>query len=252
MHRILIEQPIPDPGQIITITDDEAAHAIRVKRLEPGEALGLLDGAGTVADGVVAAIHKGPRRDGGPGVEVRITARHLVPETRPRLSVLTATPKGGRVDEMIDGLSQVGAASWAPLSTARGVVDPREAKLARLERIAREAAKQCGRAWILRIDRHRAFAEALTDRSVRTILADASGLPFTTPPDAGSPIRLLIGPEGGWTPAELESARTAGATIARFGPHTMRIETAALAAAAVIMAGSLSPGATGGLPTSVL
>ncbi len=58
----------------------------------------------------------------------------------------------------------------------------------------------------------------------------------------GAPVRLLIGPEGGWTPAELGRARDAGATIARFGAHTMRIETAALGTAAILLSNATTPG----------
>ena len=236
MHRLLTDAPIPDPGQIMAIDGDEAAHAIRVKRLEPGEAVVVMDGAGVIAEGVV---HEAARGRSGPTLSVRISTRREVaaPGLWPIVDVFAATPKGGRVDEMIDGLSQVGAASWSPLNTARGIVDPREAKLSRLERIAREAAKQCGRAWVLRIDRAMELADVLRAGDARIIVADESGEPFAPSSiNDQRPIHLLIGPEGGWAQGELAAARSAGAQITRFGLLTMRIETAAIAATAIIMA----------------
>lgn len=239
----MLDHAIPPVGALLDISGDEASHALRVKRLESGHRLRLLDGAGVVATGVIAGTRKGGRE--GLTMEVRIDSRREqpFPGVRPWVDVLTATPKGGRVDEMIDGLSQVGAASWGPLETARGVVDPREHKLARLERIARESAKQCGRSWVLRIAGKSDLATALRgEPNVVTVMADAAGQPWSElEPQhrAASKVRLLIGPEGGWTTQELEQARAAGARVARFGPHIMRIEQAAVAAAAVVMANAV-------------
>jgi 16S rRNA (uracil1498-N3)-methyltransferase len=66
-------------------------------------------------------------------------------------------------------------------------------------------------------------------------MADATGKPWAGSMSDEQPVRLLVGPEGGWTGEELAAASRAGATIARFGVHTMRIEVAAVAACAVIM-----------------
>lgn len=240
MHRIFVGEPIPDMGQSLEITGEEAVHAVRVKRIEPGDGLALTDGAGVRAEATVEHIARGGKRD-GPTLDVRITARSEVPwpGVAPVVEVLSATPKGSRVDELVDGLSQVGAASWSPLVTARGVVDPRDAKLARLERIAREAAKQCSRPWVLKIGPPKAFAAAVEPDGARVIVADATGGPWAGSMSDGRRLRLLVGPEGGWTGDELALASRAGATIARFGVHTMRIEVAAVAACAVLMSGGV-------------
>lgn len=245
MHRILLEQSIPDIGQTLVIEGDEAVHAIRVKRLESGDRLGLSDGAGMRAIGTIEAVHRAPKHRQGPSLEVRVTERAAIPPLQPALHVLTATPKGARVDDLVDQLSQIGAASWAPLSSIRGVVDPREGKLTRLERIAKESAKQSGRAWLLEIRRGVDIADALKEAETGPVIfADGSGEVWNAENAAdGSPLTLLIGPEGGWTESELDSARAAGARVVRFGPHTMRIETAAVAAAAVILARAAPAGA---------
>lgn len=236
MHRIHWEGPLPDANQTVSIDGDEAAHALRVKRLRGGEAVELLDGLGAIASGVVQSAPADPRR-GKPSLLIRIDSIRHVPEPSPRIEVWAATPKGGRVDEMIEGLSEVGASAWVPLHVARSIVEPRPTKLDRLMRLAVESAKQCGRGWFLRIERERPLAEALAAApGVLIILADATGSPFRHPgPPRPNTIRLLIGPEGGWTPEEIGLARAAGARITCFGPHAMRIETAAVAAAAVIL-----------------
>lgn len=245
MHAVMVDVEVPPAGGVLRIGGDEASHALRVKRLEPGHRLRVLDGAGAVAVARITGTHKGGRE--GLVMETVIEQRDQTPfpGVSPWVDLFSATPKGGRVDEMIDALSQVGAASWSPLETERGVVDPREHKLARLERIARESAKQCGRAWVLRIEGKQSL-----DTSTRTnrpgeaatvIMADASGEPW---PQAAAAlthlqrVRLLIGPEGGWTDAERQQAHAAGARLVRFGPHVMRIEQAAAAACAVVMAGA--------------
>jgi 16S rRNA (uracil1498-N3)-methyltransferase len=137
---------------------------------------------------------------------------------------------------MIDGLSQVGAAAWVCLESARTVVHPREAKLARVERVAVESLKQCGRAWLLETGAKAAFSDALGQTGT-VVIADTAGndpLP-TDAPDLAPDLALFIGPEGGWTPEELAAARAVGAKVCRFGAHTMRIETAAVVACARLL-----------------
>ncbi len=228
MHRVIVEQIVWTTGEVAVITGDEAHHALRVKRTRAGENVQLMDGRGGIAEGTVT---DGPKDR---TLHIHLTAVRREDPARPRIEVWSAVPKGGRVDEMIDQLAQIGAAQWRPLDTTRSIVDPREAKMERLTRIAAEASKQCGRAWMMEIGGKATMAEALrTATGTRVVLADASGTPWSGT-TAAENVRLLIGPEGGWTPEELAAARVAGTTIARFGPHVMRIETAAVAACAVV------------------
>lgn len=245
MHRILVDHLPGAPGETLIISGDEAQHALRVKRVRAGEAIELLDGQGTIASArAIDALTAPPRRRAPEEVHVIIDAIRRVPPLSPRIEVWSATPKGPRLDDMIDQLSQIGVACWRPLSTERSIVDPRDTKLARLDRILRESAKQCARAWLMQIGDKASFAQAIAaEPGTDIILADASGAPLAmNTPSSASPavaIRLLIGPEGGWTPAELAAARAAnggGVHIHRFGPHIMRLETAAVAAAGCLAA----------------
>ena len=241
MHRIWVDNAVLEPGAEVAILGEEAAHAALVKRVRTGETVGLLDGRGGWAQAIVLpgpAIPKGKRAARDAELRVRVQSCERQSPPSPRVEVLTATPKGVRADELVDQLSQVGASAWGPLATARGVVDPGAHKLDRLERIAREACKQCGRAWVLDVLPAHTIQNALrADTSTRVVLCDGGGEPYRSldhAPQAAS-VRLLIGPEGGWSPEELALARAAGATVARFGPYAMRIETAAVVAAGVVM-----------------
>lgn len=236
MHRILIDD-MPGTGEVYRVAGEEARHAVRVKRLEAEEAVELLDGRGRVASASV----RGAEKAGGEWVLVveveRVEKRARV---RPRVEVLAAAPKGDRLEEMIDGLSQVGAASWSLLRTARRGEEPRGNRVERLHRVAREAAKQCGRAWALEIGEAVEFGAAVTPAAAEggaVVMADASGSRFEggmVGSECGV-VRLLIGPEGGWDAREVERARSAGAVVCCFGPHVMRVEEAAVVGAGVLL-----------------
>ncbi len=220
-------------GATLLVTGEEANHAARVKRLRPGEPVALFDARGTVADGRVVQAEAGKRAL----LEVRLDALRTVGRVSPRVEVWCPPPKGDRLETMIDQLSQLGVAAWRPLRTARAERDAFRAD--KLGRVAIEAAKQCGRAWALDIGDWTGFDDALADP--RAVLADAAGLPAG--PAAGDTV-LLLGPEGGWTDDELARAHATGRGVRRFGVHVMRIETAAVAAAACL----LSQAAVGGDP----
>jgi 16S rRNA (uracil1498-N3)-methyltransferase len=250
---------LPSPIGMV-IDGEEAKHAVRVKRVQPGHPVVLFDAAGTIARGTVEVA----RRE----LVVRIEAAGQSPPLRPAIDLITATPKGPRLDKMVDQLSQAGVRSWTPLDTRFGVVDPRETRLDRMERIALESAKQSGRAWAMAIGERTDLAAALTgplgipshdgetgagqregtgqaDRWAGPVfVCDGSGTPLR--PDEGrhaepgreaqpaGAIRVLIGPEGGFAPDELDRARAAGARILSLGPTILRIETAAVVAAGLL------------------
>lgn len=216
------------PGATLQIQGDEANHAARAKRLRPGETVTLIDARGTVADARVLRAETGKRAV----LEVAVGAPRRVAPVCPRVQVWCPPPKGDRLETMIDQLSQTGVAAWRPLRTARAERDAYRPE--KLDRVTIESAKQCARAWRLEIGDWIDFAQAIGHPGV--MLADASGTPPTQPAPSPSDTTLLVGPEGGWSPDELEQARAAGCSVIRFGPHAMRIETAAVAAAACLLA----------------
>ncbi|MCL4742419.1 MAG: 16S rRNA (uracil(1498)-N(3))-methyltransferase [Phycisphaerales bacterium] len=230
MHRVFLRDAGPDADRVLTIVGEEARHALRVKRLGPGDALELLDGEGAVHSACVEAFDKQGRGEWIMRVRIERTERR--PPISPGVHAVVAAPKGPHLDEMISQLSQVGAASWSPLRSERSVSEPGEKRLDRLRRIAEESSKQCGRAWAMRIGTLTTFDDALAPAPA-IVVADPEAEVYR--PTRSPEIRLLVGPEGGWSKRELERALEAGAQVARFGPHAMRLETAAVVATAVIL-----------------
>lgn len=227
----------PGPGTVITIPGEEAHHAIRVKRLEAGDRVCLQDGRGNACDGIIRETLKN-KRSGEWEMRVELAALAFEPPPAPGIHVFSGVPKGEGLEQLIDGLSQVGACSWTPLLSIRSVVDPREQKLKRLERVAEEAMKQCGRRHLLRIGEKTQLQEAL-DSALRAgmpiLVAAQDGLPYAPGELPLSECIVMVGPEGGWDPRELQIFRDRGARFVALGPHTMRVEVAAVAACAILM-----------------
>lgn len=224
-HALFLPDVDPDADAIV-IEGEEAEHARKARRAAAGERIDIYNGRGDVLRGEIVCAKR--------TLDVRIVERVREAPLAPAIDAWTAAPKGPRLDDMIDALSQVGAASWTPMETTYSVVEPRAGKLVRQERIAREACKQCGRAWVMTIGAPSTFANALrAGDDAALVLADASGEPYRK--SGAARVRLLIGPEGGWTTDEVAQARAAGAQVCSFGPLTMRIEVAAPVAAAVVM-----------------
>jgi 16S rRNA (uracil1498-N3)-methyltransferase len=115
-------------------------------------------------------------------------------------------------------------------------VPARGGKAERVERIAREASKQCGRAWLMEVGEDVSLAELMKlpgDGRVEMVMADVSGSGYES--SGAEVVRLLVGPEGGWREDELGAARSAGVRVVCLGPHVMRIETAAVVGAAMVI-----------------
>lgn len=228
LHHVDISDlalPQPPPGSL-RVVGEEARHAVRVKRLEPADPISLIDGRGLVGIGSLARVDREPR--GGDWTitidQIRWT-RHEPPS--PRVEVFSAVPKGDRLEHMIDQLSQVGASAWAPLVCERSTVDPRPGKLARLARAAHESMKQCGRPWTLELLPEHTVEHAL--EAPHALVAQAGGAPPSPP---ARDVRVLVGPEGGWSERELELFRSRGVVPIGLGPHVLRVETASVMAAA--------------------
>ncbi len=233
MHYIIA--PKLDPNlDTVAIEGEQARHAVRVRRMEPGEPLILLDGEGMSAEAAVTGSDKnGP--EGSWRLHVGITAFHQHARPKPEIHVACPAPKGDLLETMIDQLSQVGASSWRPLSSERSEREPRAGKMDRLTRITQESLKQCGRPWLLDLDSPITFAEAISTPGA--VLADPAGSPPPAAIEAGlagnSPesILVLVGPEGGFSPQERSLAQEAGLAFLGCGPNVLRIGTAAVVAA---------------------
>lgn len=218
------------------ISGEEAHHAARVKRLDRGEHVELFDGMGLVARAVICTIE----RHGKSATTLTLEAEptQMVAAIHPRVSLYTPAPKGDALEWMLDQLSQVGAAAWGLLRTEHSEREPR--RLDRLLRTTIESAKQCGRAHLLELLPTRSLEESLHLPGL-IVAADASG--SSTSPCSPDEVVVLVGPEGGFSPRERELMHVVGIESVRFGPHVMRIETAAVVAASGMLVQNTNRGA---------
>jgi len=241
-HTLVAEVTDLDQGRL-TVSGEEAKHALRVKRVREGESVRVLDGKGSAWLATVVEARK--------QLVLELGEREELAAIRPRVEVASATPKGGRVDKMIDQLGQLGVASWRPLSTRLGVVEPGENKLDRLRRIAGETVKQALLPRPLEIGEEVSLEAAFRwegEAAARSkvVVADPMGERYEA--TGAERIRIVVGPEGGFTEKEYAAMSGMGVRLVSLGPTVLRIETAAVAAAAVVLhAERAVPDATGGV-----
>lgn len=217
----------------------QARHARDVLRLREGQEISVFDDAGQVATGTLHWSADNPPRVlvVGP-IQAAVTDRAAF-----ALVVASAVPKGERADWMVEKLSELGVDTFIPLATERSVVLPQGvSKFERWQRLAIESAKQCRRPGVMRIEALVPFLSAASAAagagwclSAGDESADIShALTTLNQPDRPAALTLFIGPEGGWSSGELEVAAGAGLTRLRLTPTILRVETAAVAAAAVV------------------
>jgi 16S rRNA (uracil1498-N3)-methyltransferase len=224
--------PTPPLEGRFRLDADESRHLLRVCRHQVGDRVALFDGSGLSYVARVVEIGKDAAwlvAEGGATVE---------PAPPCVIEVGTAAPKGDRFDWMVEKAVELGVCRLEPLLTERSVVDPRGSKLARLRKTIVEASKQSGRSRLMDMDapsRLRAFLER--PGGLR-LLADPAGEPPENWPmiARGEVVRLTVGPEGGFTEAERDTALELGWSPIRLGLNILRIETAVVAGAAAILA----------------
>lgn len=227
-RRFLVESLAPP----VELEGDEAHHLLRVLRLGEGDEVVLFDGRGRAARAVVTTV-----APGRVGLEPRAEAP--TGESPLPLTVGVAMPKADKMSLVVQKLTELGAVRIVPLVTERGEASAERTRrsLPRFRRIAVEACKQCGRSRLPEIDAPEALEELLVDveaSRASAVLAAHPGAPPLEPPEGAGPLLVLVGPEGGWSEAELELLERGGARLFGLGPRTLRTETAAIAATALI------------------
>lgn len=225
------------PGDRFVLDGDEGRHAAIVRRLRAGERLVIGDGAGTLAECVATAVHRA-------ALEVEIVRRREVPSPRPRVVVVQALVKGERGERAVETLTEVGVDEIVPWQAARCVTrwDAERAPkgVGRWRAAAREAGKQSRRAWIPAVtgvaDTAGVVARAAAV-DLAVVLHESADDPLAgaAVPSSGE-IVLVVGPEGGLAPEEIEALRGAGAVTRRLGPTVLRASTAGTVGAALTLA----------------
>lgn len=224
-------------GDAIRIRGAEAHHAVAVRRVRVGEHVTLGDGEGLWIKATVSEI-AGPK-----DLVVDVTAVRRHPATTPRLTLVQALAKGDRDELAVQAATELGVDHVIPWHAARSVSRWDAAKsakgVARWQAIVREAAKQAHRPWVPTVSAPVTTAElaARAGASLLLVLAPDGRQALTEQDLSGSDeIVLIVGPEGGMTPEELDRLAAAGARIVRLGDTVLRTSTAGPAALAVVNA----------------
>jgi 16S rRNA (uracil1498-N3)-methyltransferase len=232
-------------GDIVPLPAEEAEHLVRVLRLKAGTAIHVFDGRGREFDAIVS-------RAGTREVLVGIGSPREAAAREPRVAVTLAQAvlKGDKMDDVVRDAVMMGVASLQPIVAARSEVTlaslQRGRRLERWQRIAVSSAKQCGRATVPPILEPRAFEAVPAALTGMTL--PGPGLMFVEPSalaetlalgdlDASAPreTTVIIGPEGGWTPEEIDRA-SAACRLVTLGSRTLRADATAVVALAALFA----------------
>jgi len=231
--RFFIDSPFE--GSQIELSDDQAHHVANVMRANVGDALTLFDADGNEYITEITAKSK-----------KRVTVQKLS-SSRPErklargITIVVALPKGDRQKFLIEKLVELGVQRLIPLNTARSVAQVNEKVLGRLKRQIIEATKQCRRSYLMEVMPAVSVAEATMMPSKDLTTSFFVAHPYTDQNLASAKDRLaesksiawLIGPEGGFSEDEFTSMVEAGWSPVSFGEIILRVETAALTAAAI-------------------
>jgi 16S rRNA (uracil1498-N3)-methyltransferase len=230
----------PITSERATLDGPEAHHLLHVMRAKVGDRVVVFDGSGDECDAEVV-------RAGRAEVELRVLRRRTVDRELPfELVVGVSLPKGDRQKWLVEKLTELGVTALVPLVTTRGVAQPTDSALERLERSVIEAAKQCGRNRLIRVATPQAvlswfdegqgpIAGDLRSPPSRRFIAHPTGASLASH-DFMMPLatQVAIGPEGGFTDEEVAAATAAGWQAVNLGERILRVETAAMALAAVV------------------
>ena len=253
MHRFYIA-PEHWNADALVLRESEVHHARDVLRLEPGERVVVFNGRGHE---ITAEITKLTRAE----IQLRKLHEARVPPLSCQITLAQAIPKGKNMDLIVQKAVELGAAEIAPILSDRTIVHLQETeavqKQAKWQQVAIEAAKQCGQNWLPTVQMPRKLADFFGAVEAGVSPAQNFGMRPTRPPlqqlrligslqsDAvhlktvlaeyerehqarPTSVLMCIGPEGDFTPAELNFARNHGCRPITLGPIILRVETAAI------------------------
>lgn len=235
-RRRFYAQPTAFTQQTVTLSGDEARHLRDVLRLKPGDEVYVFDGFGHEFRCTVSNT----KRD---SAELRIEAEvePEKPESQLQLNLCVALLKGEKFDLVVQKATELGAAKVTPLITRYADIHLRDAadatkRVARWQRIAMEAAKQSGRAFVPEISLPVAFEAALGVEGAGVMFSERGGKGLETLLNQPTPraVMALVGSEGGWSDDEIGAARARNFHVVTLGGRILRAETAAIAVAVLM------------------
>lgn len=231
-HRCYSETPIT--GDHAELGGSEAHHLLHVLRAAPGMGVMLFDGSGCEFDAEVTACRRST-------VELAVHERREIDRELPfSLTLGVPLPKGDRQRWLVEKAVELGVTQLVPLHTERAVATGDKAG-DKLDRYVIETSKQCGRNRLMTIAAPVAWTDWLAaPPDAWRWVGHPSGGPFAAAARAdaqiAAPAFIAVGPEGGFTDAEVDAARATGWDVLSLGPRILRIETAAVALATLVAA----------------
>jgi 16S rRNA (uracil1498-N3)-methyltransferase len=224
-------------GDRVAFDAEETRHLARVLRLGPGDVV-------TAADGRGGAWHVRLLTIGEHATGTILGAAAPAAESPLAISLVQAVPKGDRMDTIVRATTELGVARILPALTERTVVRLDAARgrdrARRWQRVAREAAKQCGRAVVPTVEAPRPLAEWIAedeDAELRLCFWEQEGAPLARALEhhAGARrVRVIVGPEGGLTADEVARAGAAAYVAVSLGERILRTDTAGPAIVAML------------------
>lgn len=240
LPRFFCDTPL-SPGVRLTLPDALAHHAVRVLRLRDGEPVVLFNGQGGEYPATLGVDGKSAWAQLGDH-----DPREA--ELAGSITLVQGLPSGDKMDWVIEKAVELGASRVIPIAAQRSVLQLSGARLekrvAHWTRIAQSAAEQCGRNRLMAVDAPMGLREwleqpgtglrVLCHPDATATLADV--LTASAEREPLQSLSLLVGPEGGWSEAELALAAQCGVQSVRFGPRVLRTETAGLALISAVTA----------------
>ncbi|MGV3712542.1 16S rRNA (uracil(1498)-N(3))-methyltransferase [Pseudolysinimonas sp.] len=220
-------------GSLVTLGGDEGRHAIAVARVRVGERLSIGDGRGTVVAGSVSATS-------GTALELTVESVSRHPRVTPEVWLAQALAKGDRDELAVQAATELGVSGVIPWAAERSVSrwdGPKAAKgRERWASIVREATKQSIRPYVPPVAELTTTAGLATLPGQVLVLVPEAPARLTEVELDPERVTLVVGPEGGTAPRELETLAAGGATLVRLGAEVLRTSTAGPAALAVLNA----------------
>ncbi|MEO7005409.1 MAG: 16S rRNA (uracil(1498)-N(3))-methyltransferase [Terrimesophilobacter sp.] len=239
MAHLYLNEQLTDvaSGSVVSILGEEARHAVAVSRIRVGETLSIGNGRGLVVAGAV--VEAAAAR-----LSIEVAGIVRTPARAPKVTLVQALAKGGRDEMAVQAATELGVDGVIPWASQRSIVrwdGPKALRgRQRWATIVREATKQSLRAWIPSVSGQHTTSElARCAGSVRMLVLEPTasdsltGIDLTAQDDERD-LMLVVGPEGGVSPAELDILVGAGAHAVRLGETVLRTSTAGPAAIAVL------------------
>lgn len=235
--RVFLDAPLA-AGATLALPETAAGHLVRVLRLGVGDACVLFNGDGCDYQARIASAGKR-------AASVEIVARRAVDNESPlRIVLVQALARGEKMDWIVQKATELGVAGILPVASERGEVkldgERADKRVAHWRSVAISACEQSGRARLPDIAPPAALPEALRTLATTTsrLMLEPGAARSLASLDAadGNTIAIAIGPEGGWSPRDLDALSAAGFVGVRLGPRVLRTETAGIAAIAALQA----------------